>query len=175
LNFNQKRVDRVKQEVSKTEAKHQEISGLVGQLNGVKGSFEETVQLFKERNVWGEVIAELQSLMPDTMWLLSFEGVGDPAENTENNDPNAPKAADVQKTERQRFEETVAVQEIKRLRIKGCTLVFNDQTLQEKELMDKIANSKYFASAEIVERFKPADLNLTGFDMYLTLKTPIKK
>ena len=175
LNFNQKRVDRVKQEVSKTEAKHQEISGLVGQLNGVKGSFEETVQLFKERNVWGEVIAELQSLMPDTMWLLSFEGVGDSAENTENNDPNAPKAAAVQKTERQRFEETVAVQEIKRLRIKGCTLVFNDQTLQEKELMDKIANSKHFASAEIVERFKPVDLNLTGFDMYLTLKTPIKK
>jgi type IV pilus assembly protein PilM len=175
LNFNQKRVDRVKQEVSKTEAKYQEISGLVGQLNGVKGSFEETVQLFKERNVWGEVIAELQSLMPDTMWLLSFEGVGDPAENTENNDPNASQTTAVQKTERQRFEETVAVQEIKRLRIKGCTLVFNDQTLQEKELMDKIANSKYFASAEIVERFKPADLNLTGFDMYLTLKTPIKK
>ena len=41
--------------------------------------------------------------------------------------------------------------------------------------MDKIANSKYFASAEIVERLKPNDLNLTGFDMYLTLKTPIKK
>ena len=175
LNFNQKRVDRVKQEVSKTEAKYQEISGLVGQLNGIKGSFEETVQLFKERNAWGEIIAELQSLMPDTMWLLSFEGVGDPVENTENNDPNAPKTAEVQKTERQRFEETVAVQEIKRLRIKGCTLVFNDQTLQEKELMDKIANSKHFASAEIVERLKPNDLNLTGFDMYLTLKTPIKK
>ena len=41
--------------------------------------------------------------------------------------------------------------------------------------MDKIANSKHFASAEIVERLKPNDLNLTGFDMYLTLKTPIKK
>ena len=175
LNFNQKRVDRVKQEVSKTEAKYQEISGLVGQLNGVKGSFDETVQLFKERNVWGEVIAELQSLMPDTMWLLSFEGVGDPVENTDNGDSNAPNTGAVQKTERQRFEETVAIQEIKRLRIKGCTLVFNDQTLQEKELMDKIANSKHFASAEIVERLKPNDLNLTGFDMYLTLKTPIKK
>ena len=148
----------------------------MGQLNGVKGSFDETVQLFKERNIWGEVIAELQSLMPDTMWLFSFEGLGDPGENADNNNPAAARGAEkVQKTERQRFEETTAVQEIKRLRIKGCTLVFNDQTLQEKELMDKIANSKHFASAEIVERLKPNDLNLTGFDMYLTLKTPIKK
>ena len=176
LSFNQKRVDRVKQEVSRTEAKHQEISGLMSQLNGIKGSFEETVQLFKERNTWGEVIAELQSLMPDTMWLLSFEGVGDAAENSEENKENpAVKNGEAQKTERQRFEASAGVQEIKRLRIKGCTLVFNDQTLQEKELMDKIANSKYFASAEIVERLKPNDLNLTGFDMYLTLKTPIKK
>ena len=177
LNFNQKRVDRVKQEVNKTEAKYKEITGLVGQFNGVKGSFDETVQLLKERNGWGDVIAELQSLMPDTMWLLSVEGVGDPVENSGDGDPNAPKAAGAvqQKTERQRFEETAAIQEIKRLRIRGCTLVYNDQTLQEKELMDKIANSKHFTSPEIVERLKPSDLNLTGFDIYLTLKTPIKK
>ena len=73
------------------------------------------------------------------------------------------------------FDEVANLQEIKRLRIKGCTLIYNDRTLQEKELMDKIEKSKHFASAEIIERLKPNDLNLTGFDMYLTLKTPIKK
>ena len=178
LEFNQKRVDRVKQEVSKTDAKQQEITQLMGQLNGAKSSFDDTVALFKERGIWGEVIAELQSMMPDTMWLVSFEGVGDPAENT--GDPQNPSANRQNQQgssieERQRFLAAAELQEIKRLRIKGCTLVFNDRSLQEKELMDKIAASKHFASAEIVERLKPNDLNLTGFDMYLTLKTPIKK
>ena len=174
LNFNQERVDRVKQEVSRTDAKNQEITQLMGQLNGAKGAFEETVKLLQERNIWGEVIAELQSLMPDTMWLLSFEGIGD---QPEGGDGQQQPAGDgkTQQTERQRFDASADVQEIKRLRIKGCTLVYNDRTLQEKELMDKIEKSKHFASAEIVERLKPNDLNLTGFDMYLTLKTPIKK
>ena len=159
---------------SRTDAKNQEITQLMGQLNGAKGAFEETVKLLQERNIWGEVIAELQSLMPDTMWLLSFEGIGD---QPEGGDGQQQPAGDgkTQQTERQRFDASADVQEIKRLRIKGCTLVYNDRTLQEKELMDKIEKSKHFASAEIVERLKPNDLNLTGFDMYLTLKTPIKK
>ena len=41
--------------------------------------------------------------------------------------------------------------------------------------MDKIENSKFFASAEIRERLKPNELNLTGFEIYITLKNPIKK
>ena len=175
LNFNQERVDRVKQEVSRTDAKNQEVTQLMGQLNGARSSFEETVKLFQERNTWGEVIAELQSLMPDTMWLLSFEGVGDQPEGGGDGQQQAAQGGKTQLTERQRFDASADIQEIKRLHIKGCTLVYNDRTLQEKELMDKIEKSKHFASAEIVERLKPNDLNLTGFDMYLTLKTPIKK
>ena len=78
-------------------------------------------------------------------------------------------------SERDRFIKSAEIQEIKRLRITGCTLVYKGNKLQEKELMDKVAQSKFFASAEIKDRQQPADLNLTGFEIYLSLKEPIKK
>lgn len=175
LEFNQKRVARVKQEVSKTDIKQKEISNLMGQLNSEKGAFESSLQFFNERNQWTAVIAELRRLMPDTMWLMSFEGVGEPQQEQPN--PEQRGSADSGNTDgaRKRFDEVANLQEIKRLRIKGCTLIYNDRTLQEKEFMDKIAQSQIFESAEIVERLKPNELNLTGFDMFITLKQPIKK
>ena len=75
-----------------------------------------------------------------------------------------------------RFIAAADLQEIKRIHITGCTLVYgDDRTLQEKMFMDKIEKSTHFASAEIIKRLKPGELNLTGFDIYLTLKEPIKK
>ena len=173
LEFNRKRVSRVKQEVAVTENKHREVSQLVGNLNSAKGAFEETTQIFKERNRWGEVIDELRSMMPDTMWLLTVEGQGDAPEGGEN--PANGGAKNAAASERDRFLKAAELQEIKRLRITGCTLVYNDNKLQEKELMDKVAQSKFFASADIKERQQPSELNLTGFEMYLSLKEPIKK
>ena len=175
LSFNRQRVDRVKQAVAKTDAKRQEISQLTGRLGGVKGSFDETQRLFGERNIWTEVIAELQSMMPDTMWLLTLEGVGDQPEQNRDN-PEGGSGNQVSGTaEFQRFAASADLTEIKRLHIRGCTLVLKDRTLQEEELRSKIAKSKYFASAEISSLRQPNEVNLTGFDMFLVLKTPIKK
>ena len=174
LEFNRKRVSRVKQEVAVTENKHREVSQLVSSLNSIKGAFEETTQIFKERNRWGEVIDELRSMMPDTMWLLTVEGLGDAPEGGENQE-NAASKKEAAVAERDRFIKVAELQEIKRLRITGCTLIYNDNKLQEKELMDKVAQSKFFSAADIKERQQPAELNLTGFEMYLTLKEPIKK
>ena len=174
LEFNRKRVDRVKQEVAMTENKHREVSQLVGNLNSQKGAFEETTQIFKERNRWSEVIDELRSMMPDTMWLLTVEGLGDAPEGGDNPE-NAAAQKNAAISERDRFIKSAEIQEIKRLRITGCTLVYKGNKLQEKELMDKVAQSKFFASAEIKDRQQPADLNLTGFEIYLSLKEPIKK
>jgi Tfp pilus assembly protein PilN len=174
LEFNRKRVDRVKQEVAMTENKHREVSQLVSNLNSQKGAFEETAQIFKERKRWGEVIDELRSMMPDTMWLLTVEGLGDAPEGGDNPE-NAAGQKNAAISERDRFIKAAEIQEIKRLRITGCTLVYKGNKLQEKELMDKVAQSKFFAAAEIKDRQQPADLNLTGFEIYLSLKEPIKK
>ena len=177
LEFNQRRVDRVKQEVEKTDMKRQQISSLMGALNGAKAAYTETLQIFKERNQWGEIIAELQSLMPDTMWLLTFEGVGDlPQDQQRSEEQKAAMSGDnTQNPEKSKFYKNAEIKEIKHLRIEGCTLVFNDRTLQEKELQDKISKSQYFSEAKIERRHKHSELNLTGFEMYITLKNPIKK
>ena len=114
-------------------------------------------------------------MMPDTMWLLSVEGVGDAPEGGDNPENAPARNKDAAGTERERFLAVANIQEIKRLRIKGCTLVYKDNNLQEKELMDKVANSKNFSAAEIKDRQQPVGLNLTGFEMYLSLKEPIKK
>ena len=177
LSFNRQRVDRVKQAVSHTDAKRKEILQLTGTLGAAKGSYEETMRLFAERNVWTEIIAELQSMMPDTMWLLSLEGVGDPQNSGRENPEGGPRSAesDANASDQQRFIAAADLTEIKRLHVRGCTLVIKDRTLQEEELRSKIAKSKYFASAEISSLRQPAEVNLTGFDMFLVLKTPIKK
>jgi type IV pilus assembly protein PilM len=177
LSFQRQRVDRVKQAVGQTDAKRQEISQLTGSLGSTKGAFDETMRLFGERNVWTDVIAELQSMMPDTMWLLTLEGVGDPQEpGRDNPEGGAPVGADPgSMTEQQRFIAAADLTEIKRLHVRGCTLVLKNRTLQEEELRAKIAKSKYFSSAEISSLQQPNEVNLTGFDMYLVLKTPIKK
>ena len=175
LELNQKRVRASRDQVTKTQQKRDMIQGLKSQLNSARGAFEESKRLFAERSKWSDVIAELQTLMPDTMWLLTFEGVGDPLPPEEANRP----AENTQKEEEKdlnRFVAAADLQEIKRIHITGCTLVYgDDRTLQEKMFMDKIEKSRHFASAEIVKRLKPGELNLTGFDIYLTLKEPIKK
>ena len=114
--------------------------------------------------------------MPDTMWLLTLEGVGDPAgEGRGGPDGGSAPRDSGGPTEFQRFAAAADLTEIKRLHVKGCTLILKDRTLQEEELRSRVAKSKYFASAEISSLQQPNEVNLTGFDMYLVLKKPIKK
>lgn len=206
LNFNQRRVDRVKVEVEKTERKQKEVNSMISSLNGAKGAFVESVDYLKQRNTWMEMLAELQSIMPDSMWFTELEGVGDQdaaaqesssdydmkvpgsaastgptfrfpsAIEKENTNSSASTSGTLSiRDEFIRFATVSDLAEVKRLHLRGCTVIFNDRTLQEKEFMDKIENSKFFASAEIRERLKPNELNLTGFEIYITLKNPIKK
>lgn len=70
--------------------------------------------------------------------------------------------------------------EVKQLRLVGYTLVLKNRDLLERELRNRFKTSKYFSDAEdgtVLDKYEPNTeaLNMTSFEMRVTLKEPIKK
>ena len=180
--FNEKRVERVKIEVSKTENKQREINSLKGELDSAKGGFENLRNYVLQRNQWSDVMNELNKITPNIMWYTSIEGVTEPpppvsedgsenqnsgSEPTFEGDTNGHSAALVK---------AASITEVKYLRLRGCTLIIGNNNLQELALKDAIkGENSFFESAEIREQQQQPGGNLTGFEIILKLRNPIKK
>ena len=180
--FNEQRIERVKAEVSKTESKQREINALKGELDGSKGAYESLRNYVLERNQWGRVMNELNKITPNTMWYTEIEGVSEP--------PPAPSADGENNNEEQqqqssgegdsglygKLQKVSGVNEIKYLVLRGCTLIINGSNLQEQEFQEAIkGEDSFFESAEIRARNVQPDGNLTGFEIILKLRNPIRK
>ena len=64
---------------------------------------------------------------------------------------------------------------IKKIRLKGHTLIINDEEGLEKVFQDSLAKSEYFESCVIEDRTKSDKVNMTSFEMTINLKEPIRK
>ncbi len=178
--FNERRVAGVQSEVEKAEAKQREINSLMGELNSNKGSFEHLRNYLLQRNQWARIMNELNRLTPDTMWYTSIEGITEP--------PAAPSADNPESQQDMPSEESSsengvggllgkvsAVTEVRYLRLRGCTLIIDGNTLQEQGLKESLKDNPIFESAEIRERREQPNGNLTGFDMIIKLRESIRK
>ena len=179
--FNEKRVERVKSEVEKTENKQREINSLKSELDSVKGGFENLRNYVLQRNQWGVVMNELNKITPNTMWYTEIEGMTEPPPQQSEDSPNSenPEGA-VSEGENSSgnalLTKISAISEVKYLRLRGCTLILQGSKLQEKDFQDAIkGENSFFESAEIRTRREQPDGNLTGFEIILKLRNPIRK
>lgn len=202
LNFDRSRVERVQDRVEETNKKMQEVTGLVGKMNSAKSRFESAKAFVDARSKWTEMLTELQTLIPDTMWLTTLEGVGEVAQSDANKDRRGDeggmmgpfgggpfgdgpfgggtgrRSSSEQKEEQVRVYQDVT--EVKQLRLVGYTLVLQNRDLLERELRNRFKGSKFFSDAEdgaVLDKYVPntESLDMTSFEMHVTLKEPIRK
>jgi len=197
LDFDRRRVERVKVEVGKTNRKMSEVNALMSSCNSAKGQYEEAMDLLSKRNLWFDMLDELQKLIPDTMWLIRLEGVGDQQEAVssfdaaaEGEDPNrggkvanpfnlsdivvAGQGDAEGGVQREVTIKRPDLREVKRIRLVGYTVEIAGLERLEAELEAKLANSKYF-NPEWKLGESSRSRNLSRFEIFLTLKEPIKK
>ena len=188
LNFDKARVERVKSRVEETTKKMDEINRLMGSLNSAKSSFEVPANFLAERGKWTDILNELQTLLPDSMWLTKLEAIGDTvpgqtdAAPVPQDTPFGPFGGGMMQQQQRQKQEPgfVDIPEAKQLHLVGYTLVLKGRDLLENELQQKIKKSKYFSNDDdgsILDKYEQETevLNLTSFEMRLKLKEPVKK
>ncbi len=195
MSYNKERVERVKSRLDSTQKILKDVQRENGTLNSAKGRFEEASNFLKDRNKWFAMMNEIQSKMPDTMWFITFEGIGD-----------APVADQPQPSGRRSrggggggmgdpglfggmgggSPEATAkpadndLKEVKEIRLVGYTLILQHDLL-ELEFRNKFKESDFFVPEAdggfILEKFEQGteSNNLTSFTIRLKLKEPIKK
>ena len=173
--FNENRIAGVKDAVAKTENKQKEINSLKGECDGAKGGYESLLGYILQRNQWGDLMNELNRITPNTMWYTDIEGVTEPPA-PESGDNNAEGASGDENAQNSYLAKVSAITEVKYLRLRGCTLILNGSNLLEQDFKEAIKeDNPYFESAEIRIRNEQPDGNLTGFEILLKLRNPIRK
>jgi len=203
LDFEQRRISRTQEEVKKVNTKVSAINAMVGQLNSAKGEYEEAVNMLKNRDLWTEMLRELQSITPNGMWYVVIEGVGDEEQNdagqnqgdggdgggeqpTRNGRPDPYSVANFPifgsvgtnlSGERTSSGERAVrndLREVKRLHLVGYTIDFSGSSFLLRDFHEKLANSKFFAQEWKIADNRKAG-NMDCFEIFVPLKEPIRK
>ncbi len=189
LNFEEKLVGKVGEQVDRVNEKMKEINELNARKNAAQGTYEEAVAILKSRQNWAELLMELQQLLPDTMWLTKIEPVvGEESESSEaekpassggglfgsssGNQESGPAQGPVVK--RLSVAEISKIQEFNQICIEGYTLIFHNHKQLEEELRSRLKDSKFFSEESKISEYDAAK-NLTKFKLILNLKEAIKK
>ncbi len=181
-------------EVDKTLQMQGKIKKLNNELNGVKGEYEEALAFLRTRSKWTDMLAELQSMIPNTMFLVAIEGQGTetaPSESpaganavpgglfTPASDPK-PMPGEDGSASRENYtirKNAELITEVKELRLRFYTLTLPHEDLVEDLFRHRLKNSKFFEPEGKILSYERGDEkdNLKSFTMLLTLKEPIKK
>ena len=182
LDFDRRRVEKVEREVKRTTAKMNEIKELKSKCDAASGEYNEAVGLLKSRSKWFDMIEELQKMIPDTMWLITLEGVGDAG--AESGGGRGDAEAKASKGNPFQIPSAVAggkeaaslpdLREVKRIRLVGYTLSLPKHLRLEAQLEAKLKDSKFFTEEWVLGENRKID-NLSCFEIFLRLKEPIRK
>ncbi len=188
--FDKQRVERVKIEVDKTNQMVRQVDGQMTQMRSAQSALEEAEGFLRDRNKWTSMLNELETRMPDSMWLIKLVGEGDVAVKEESSPggggmgfldtPFAPGGgAGAGATAVVLETPPVQITEVKELRLVGYTLI-TDKNLLEREFQNRLKDSTFFdggPEGSTLVKYTPetGSLNMTAFEMRVKLKTPIKK
>lgn len=194
LQFDKTRVSRVQGHVEETNKMAKRVNGLNSELQSSISRYQEMRRILEERNLWTSILTELQSLLPDHMWLSSIEGVGTIVDSTPTTERGGGGFEDFgggpfgggmaegggtalksAKRDTTRVN-SINMTEILGLKLTGYRLVLNREVL-EAEFEKKLKESKYFEipSSEWGYKDSKDSSNLTSFELRVKLKEPIKK
>ena len=179
-------VGQVGGEVERVNRKMSEVNTLVNELNSAKGAYDEALGYVAARHRWTDMLNELESIMPDMMWLTHLEGVGD-LPTTENNAGTGDEEGLFGVVTARRDQENTGdipgklntadigrMTEIRQIRLSGYTLIVDNRDMIEEELRKRLKDSKFFTEESELTDIRRAQ-NLTSFKLLLNLKESIKK
>lgn len=183
-------VEQTKVEVDKTLKMQDRIKKLNGELGSARGEFDEAMNFVRARSKWTDMLLELQSMIPNTMFLVALEGQGTeiaPQQQQDSMDPGlfGPAeggAADTVKPKNDFSERKKAelITEVKELRLRFYTLTLPGQDRIYETFKANMQKSKYFSNEKdgvSILSYESGDAkdNLKAFTVLLKLKEPIKK
>lgn len=198
LNFDKARVERVKSSVEDTNSMMNRVDGLMSQYRAAKGEYDAAFQFLKDRDCWSGMLSEIQQRMPDHIWLTSIVGIGEVVEPVPENpgdmglmglvggadmmglfsDPNV-ALGQTEKAETV-DPDPIKIHEVKEIRLRGYSLLMDDESLLETELREKLCtDSRYFVEGKeegsTLVKYDTSTLNTTAFEIVFKLKEPIRK
>ncbi|MBQ4335935.1 MAG: pilus assembly protein PilM [Lentisphaeria bacterium] len=188
-------------EVEKTLKMQSRIKKLNGELGSARGEYEEAMSFVRARSSWTDMLLELQSMIPNNMFLVSLEGKGTeiaPAQNQSamddmmmdpglfgpmdagGGDPSA-SAAKPKEDFTLRHKHPELITEVKELKLHFYTLALRGEaTLIEDKFRQKLKTSKYFSNEKdgyelLSHEAGHVKDGLTSFVVLVKLKEPIRK
>ncbi|MBQ4106741.1 MAG: pilus assembly protein PilM [Lentisphaeria bacterium] len=202
-NYSESMVSATQGEVAKTIDMKEKINNLNGTRLAAKSEYEEALSFVDSRKTWIKLLMELQTMMPDNMWLAALEGQGTEvkapveegtadgmdlgmggmdmmmmADDMMMGEEN-PEEKKEDYTIRKNAKETVEVAE---LRLRFYTLTMPNDDMAEEKFRQAFQKSEFFQNDK--EGFsilsydggsgKSKD-NLKSFVVLVKLKEPLKK
>ena len=186
-------VEQTKVEVEKTLKMQDRIKKLNGELGSAKGEFEEAMAFVRDRKKWTDMLLELQSMIPNTMFLVALEGQGTeiaPQQQQAANEmdpglfgpPDDGQAqADKPKNDFSERKKAELITEVRELRLRFYTLVLpGEDMIYETFKSNILKKSKFFSQEKdgiTILDLKTGDVKdgLRSYTVLLKLKEPIRK
>lgn len=176
-NFGKQRVESAKQEVERVLKKQKEIKLLDGNLGSIRSQYEKVLGFLNERSQWVNLLSHLQSLIPDSMWLVTLEGQGDSTltasgnQGNRSDDHETVKVVKSDPAKHLNLTDCSNLLEVKKLHLVGYTLAGRSNTDVEEQFRRNLKNSPYFEEKWVMTESKTSHKdNLTYFDITLTIK-----
>ncbi len=153
-----------------------EVSFALGELSDEDRRYTDAKTILARRDVWFELLNEVQNLLPFNMWIVEFTPSSQGVKREE-----APKTTGFSigmMFSGAGAEVKPKSAEFGFLKIKGHVLVLDDRQLMEEVFKDNVVKSPFFSDdpRDVATDFKPGrgKNNLTEFTMTLKLKEPVK-
>jgi len=173
LDFEQKRSKQVADNVAKAKNEVARVQKVHGELQAAKGKYDTACGFYRDRNNFTVILNELQSIMPDQMWLVSMTPEFPVKSTEEKENSNDKKGADGNISSlASRIND---IRDIDKLALKGYVLGdANEVSMALDIFKEKLKKSSYFSG--ISESITPSfQSNLSYFEITLVLKKKIKK
>ena len=191
-------VKQTKGEVEKTLNMQSRIKRLNGELGTARGEYEEAMGFIRARSTWTDMLLELQSMIPNNMFLVALEGQGTELTPTQEQAQNdmmmmdpglfGPMDAGSSSGENVKPKEDFTIRkkaemitEVKEIKLRFYTLGLpGESTLIADKFLTKLKDSKFFSNEKdgytlLEHKVGHKDDGLTSYVILLKLKEPIRK
>ena len=183
--------------VQATESMRDQVSAVNNEANSAKSDYMQGLELLANRSKWVDMLNELQTMIPDNMWLVALEGKGTtftPAVESENAgddmgamDTGMDAFMDDPLMENEKPQEdhitrlkAAYTSDVSELRLRFYTLTMPTDDMVEEKFREALKTSKFFVNEK--EGFSILSWeggtgkdNLKSFIVMLKLKEPITK
>ena len=186
LEIDKAKVERAETAVKSTEKMVTVVQNLRREFDGLKGQYDEALNVLKKRAVVPTRFNELQKAMPDAMWMASVKLYNTASEvktataESDTFNPDNPWAG-MDGFGGEMGQKKAEIKEYDALQLVGHSLVMREDILNEKAFMENLLKTTVFQNSDdavgYIDKYfigpKGKD-NVTSFKIKIKLKNPVK-